>query len=346
MRTNRQSLIATLLVAIAVPVWADDAPPVAESDPAFDRYVDLNLLGDALVSLNAPQAADVALQLADGERALGRPHHAMNTDGAFDLALRLAVTMRDANTLDRLLRVSRANGRAEWVAQLEGAQALLASSRAAEPALDTASMSEGAQVFAAAVVEALRMCQVAGDVAAFGEFKTAIRESELVNDAERAALIKFADSLQVTPREAQGEGDAPDVGALAFASRGNDYLPPVGSLALDLSGGVVVGPAIDRADLLVANQMGVAVTCPSAITSAGTLAISNGKDIAIDARSSKVVITAYTTKEIKIKVPAGGFPPKMKTITNRTRLPLKVQTISMGFGLTGGKPVRAAPLKK
>lgn len=345
MRKEFHNLIATLLVAIAVPAGADDAIPVRESDPAFDRYVDLDLLGDALVSLNPSLAADIALQLADGERALGRPHVAMNTDSAFDLALRLAVAMRDAETLDRLLRVSRTNGRTEWVAQLEGAQALLASSRAAEPALDIADMSDGAQTFASAMVQALRLCQVAGDVAALGELKTAIQESALVNDAERKGLLDFAAGLAITPRSVEGSEDDTSVEALAFASRANEYFPPPGSLAIDLSGGTIVG-TISKADLLVANQMGAVVTCPSAITAAGTLAISNGKDLMIDTKSSKVVVTAYTSKEIKIPVIKSGFPPKVSYKVSRVRVPLKVQTISVGFGLTGGKPTRAAPLKK
>src|SRR3990170_1248000 len=49
-------------------------------DPAFDRYVNLALLGTAWADLDSSLMTDVAFQLIEGERVLVRPHRVISTD--------------------------------------------------------------------------------------------------------------------------------------------------------------------------------------------------------------------------------------------------------------------------
>src|SRR5438874_12815553 len=49
-------------------------------DPAFDRYVDLDLATRAWQQADAALLADIGLQLAEGERVLMRPHKAVHAD--------------------------------------------------------------------------------------------------------------------------------------------------------------------------------------------------------------------------------------------------------------------------
>src|SRR5438309_1123415 len=75
-------MLVLLLSPGPVPAWqpgADDPPAVRAAgeeippplqESAFERYVDLRLLGQALSSQNPGLLCDVALQLAEGERVL------------------------------------------------------------------------------------------------------------------------------------------------------------------------------------------------------------------------------------------------------------------------------------
>src|SRR5262249_59130687 len=91
-------------------------------DPAFDRYVDLTLLQEALASRDSAQVADVALQLAEGERILLRPHKAVKADKLLALAVRLAAKMQDRATLDRLAKMATARGDKGLATQIEAAR--------------------------------------------------------------------------------------------------------------------------------------------------------------------------------------------------------------------------------
>src|SRR5262249_9709969 len=70
----------------------DDREPAAEipaewRDPAFDRYVDLQLLREALASQDLPALAEMAVQMAEGERILLRPHKAFRADKLLQITM-------------------------------------------------------------------------------------------------------------------------------------------------------------------------------------------------------------------------------------------------------------------
>lgn len=72
------------------------------SDPAFERYVDLELLARAWGTMDSALLADAGLQLAEGERVLCRPHVAFPSRDVLDRAIALAGEKNDAATLKRL----------------------------------------------------------------------------------------------------------------------------------------------------------------------------------------------------------------------------------------------------
>src|SRR5579871_3302728 len=62
--------------------------PALLRDPAFDRYVDMNLLRKGWDNLDSSLLADVGLQLAEGERVLYRPHKAVGAEQILSLAIK------------------------------------------------------------------------------------------------------------------------------------------------------------------------------------------------------------------------------------------------------------------
>lgn len=74
------------------------------ADPAFDKYVDLQLLRRAWRDLDAPLLTDVALQLAEAESRLKRSHKAISADRLFAVAIRVAARYGHRATLLRLQR--------------------------------------------------------------------------------------------------------------------------------------------------------------------------------------------------------------------------------------------------
>jgi hypothetical protein len=103
--------------------------PADLQDPAFDRYVDLKLLGSAWADLDAGLLADVALQLVEGERVLRRPHRVIHSDELLAIAVRLAGIQRDEATLNRLEQAIVPRGSEALLVQLKGAREALTQPR-------------------------------------------------------------------------------------------------------------------------------------------------------------------------------------------------------------------------
>ena len=79
-------------------ILTDDTEiPSDLADPAFDRYVDLSLLGTAWDLGDASLMTDVALQHTEGQRVLMRPHRAIVPEKLLEVAARLAIEKRSAD---------------------------------------------------------------------------------------------------------------------------------------------------------------------------------------------------------------------------------------------------------
>src|SRR5262249_45530650 len=85
-------------------------------DPAFDKYVDLKLLGQAWNDKDPTLFTDGILELAEGERVRGRPHKAVNIDKLRTTAINLAKEKKAPATLTRLAKAAEGTGRKELAA--------------------------------------------------------------------------------------------------------------------------------------------------------------------------------------------------------------------------------------
>jgi hypothetical protein len=98
-------------------------------DPAYNRYVDMHTVGHALRQGDADALVDCALQLAEGERVLLRPHRALKQGELLAAALRAAVESHDAEALERLSRVAASRKNEKLAAQVEQASKLADAAR-------------------------------------------------------------------------------------------------------------------------------------------------------------------------------------------------------------------------
>jgi len=109
--------------------------PQELQDPAFDRYVDLLLLGEAWERLDPALMTDVALQFAEGERVLFRSHKGIKSEELFKLAVKMATDRRDQATLDRLQKHFERSGDKSSSESLAASRKLTGEARAVDPAL-------------------------------------------------------------------------------------------------------------------------------------------------------------------------------------------------------------------
>jgi len=162
----------------AVPEGAAEeeaAPPAA--DPAFDRYVRLSAVADAVDAADAAALTDTALRLADGERVLLREHKSgLTAAGLAVKAAELAAANGDKESLERLRKAADRLGGDKLGGRLAALEKLASQARATDPAL-------------AVSVEGTTP-------EAFGEFKSCIV------DLERARLLGDREALDQLGQEA------------------------------------------------------------------------------------------------------------------------------------------------
>ena len=105
-------------------------------DPAFDRYVNLTLLGKAWEAQDAALLTDTALQLAEGERVLLRTHKSgLTAERMLGLAAKLAADSKDKASLERVGKAAQARGDQKLAAAVALASKVGAESRDLDPAL-------------------------------------------------------------------------------------------------------------------------------------------------------------------------------------------------------------------
>ena len=177
------------------------ALPADLYDAAFDRYVDLRLLGEGINERNAVLVADVALQLAEGERILLRAHKALAAKDALQLAVKLAADKRDKATLLRLAEYAKRGKDETLSAQVAAAQTLAASARAIDPTFAvTADGDTTVEQFAflQRLARELKTAKLTGNAkelaALIAEVKTA--GPDLLQESRKAALLKRLEAVQ------------------------------------------------------------------------------------------------------------------------------------------------------
>jgi hypothetical protein len=199
-RNIARSLVLGLLL-----VGAAGSSVRASDDPAFDRYLDLELLDRAWSDKNAPLLADLALQLAEGERVLFRSHRGISADQVLAMATRVAAERRDAKTLTRLSKACDAFKKTELGAQATGALRLASASRDADPALAMPADRTSPEAFLIVrdTLESILDAKVMGDAESLNIIIQVAPKMEQVPEAQRKHLVKTATAARdALPKDA------------------------------------------------------------------------------------------------------------------------------------------------
>lgn len=179
------------------------ALPAELHDAAFDKYVDLRLLGDAWARLDAARLVDVAMQLAEGERILLRPHRGVSAADTLKLAAKTAIDLGDSQTLERLQRIAQARNDQALAALLASGAKLASASRDGEVTNDEEVIihAEGTGPAQYALLHAccrdLKRAKLAGDGKTLQVLEKVIPELPLVSAEHKQQLLKSA--KQPTP---------------------------------------------------------------------------------------------------------------------------------------------------
>jgi hypothetical protein len=218
MNPNRILLAALLVLTSTLTVRAVRA----SDDPAFDRYLDMELLDRAWSDKNAPLLADVGLQLAEGERVLFRSHPDVTADQVLAMATRTAVERRDAKTLARLTKAAEALNKAELRAQTSGALRLASASRAADAALALPADRTSPEEFLLMrdTLERIVDAKVMGDVESLNILIQLAPKMEDLTEAQRKTIVKTATAARdALPKDAAIDPAAAAITKLLDESR-------------------------------------------------------------------------------------------------------------------------------
>jgi len=165
-------------------------------DPAFDRYVDLVHLGDALRHADTDRVVNAALQLAEGERILLRAHKSGVTAKA--LIAKASKFAADSGNQDALSRLSTAAQKLqdnELLAQIEAKRKLAASSRTSDPVLTVSVETTDVDTLAELKgwLDVVRTAASLGDRPALELLKETLPQTGRMSQEQQDAIMKRID---------------------------------------------------------------------------------------------------------------------------------------------------------
>jgi len=187
--------------------------PIPEDlrDAAFDRYVDLYLLGKAWGGVDPVLLADCGLQLAEGERVLLRPHKALPAERVLALAVKAAADRHDTATLDRLAKAAERDGRNDLASQVASARKLAGAARAVDPTATVAveEMTPNEYAVYQRWLLDLKAARLAGDGEALGKLEAELPALGGVSQERSEQLKKqLAEARASLPEKANPEAAA------------------------------------------------------------------------------------------------------------------------------------------
>lgn len=227
-------------------------------DPGFDRYLNARQLQQALGAADASLLCDVALQLAEGERILLRPHKAIPAARLFTIVARLAAERRDTAALDRLAKAAGGRGDKEFAAALELAQKAARAPRSASGIALPLDSVNPEQVNAFRLwVETIQLSKAMADRENLEEMEKDLKEGHEFEGKLKAHLLKLiAEAKESLPEQPDPSAEA--LNKLLAGSRANN----MGDVKRDIERrwkGVVWGPHFDhRAYAIMIAQLAAA----------------------------------------------------------------------------------------
>jgi hypothetical protein len=190
--------------------------PRLQSDPAFNKFVDVRLLAPAIEARNAGLLTDLALQFALAESVLERSHKTFSSQEVATLAVAAATATHDTASLDRLAKLAAKLKDSPLATKIAVAKLEAGKTRSTAPTVMIAIDSFGL-----------------GDVAGFQGFQNAIQTLKILGDRpqieSRLKTLQKQDGLPPALRE-QGILIAKE----ALAALPTDSRPSKGALALEL----------------------------------------------------------------------------------------------------------------
>ncbi len=217
-----------LALALGVALWAaapapsadkGDAIPADAADPAFDRYLDLKALGQALADQKPEAVADIAIKLAEGEKALGRKHKSVSSAKLFDVAVGLAQQQKDKDTLAKLGKAAKDGGNKDLTEMVEKAEKLVAGMRKVDP--DAAALAKATseqKVVFRSLAEQIRSAKTLGDRTELEGLEKSIGKMDDFDAGLKAALLqKVSAAKEDLPPKSDPQMDV--LARLASASR-------------------------------------------------------------------------------------------------------------------------------
>ncbi|HUY32800.1 MAG TPA: hypothetical protein VMV69_08460, partial [Pirellulales bacterium] len=168
---------------------------------------------------------DVALQLAEGQRVLLRPHKELPTTGVMRMACRLAAGRGDAASLGRLAKAAQTCGDKQLGDDIRAAQKTASEARSPQPALLASVLDMPAETFALyrACLQDIRAARLADDRPLLKTLADALPELPLLSQAQKDCLAGEAKPSPAADDEAQARRTCT---ALLHATRSRGALLP------------------------------------------------------------------------------------------------------------------------
>jgi len=201
--------------------------PAPTLDPAFGPQIDENV-ARAVHDGDAGLLTDVALQLAEGQRVLLRPHKELPTTGVMRMACRLAAGRGDAASLGRLAKAAQTCGDKQLGDDIRAAQKTASEARSPQPALLASVLDMPAETFALyrACLQDIRAARLADDRPLLKTLADALPELPLLSQTQKDCLAGELQGAQpANEQTAEARAQRACTGLLHASRAGGVFLP-------------------------------------------------------------------------------------------------------------------------
>ncbi|MDR0327910.1 MAG: hypothetical protein LBI05_06405 [Planctomycetaceae bacterium] len=207
----KKVLFACALMLCPMLAWAQEE--VSEdsvidlSDPVFEQFVSIELLGDAWSSQDASLLTDVAILFQKAEKELFRSHRAFTAQQLMDKALVLAADSKDTATLERLEKIAKANGNNAFATKVASTTKLSAESRNIVPSIDllTTKMKPESLFYYTSFADLIKRCRLIGDAQTLEKLEKSLPSVQEVKEKMDKEMVDSLIKLSAESRAAIGK---------------------------------------------------------------------------------------------------------------------------------------------
>jgi hypothetical protein len=163
-------------------------------DAAFDPFVDLQFVSQGLQEMNVEILVDAALQMAEGDRVLGRNHRSgITAHLILSKATTLATEQRDQQALSRIAKAAEKLNDKELQARVLTAGKLSGRSRAADSELQISVENTTPEAFSRFrdLVSAVKRAVLLGDSGALEEIERLVNADFEIPEQQKMAIRKL-----------------------------------------------------------------------------------------------------------------------------------------------------------